>query len=152
MEKSSVFLKDKITKQYPLSKFTKLIELSIDMVENFLITLEEGFNYDSTTLASYEIKYTSNYANTSSKVETLFIKNISEKEDMEKFLYSYYSAYKILNDEEKQIFNATFIDHLSDTEIMIKYDSYFEKISYVRRSAIVRFCLKSGLNKFIDLV
>ena len=76
MEKSSVFLKDKITKQYPLSKFTKLIELSIDMVENFLITLEEGFNYDSTTLASYEIKYTSNYANTSSKVETLFIKNI----------------------------------------------------------------------------
>ena len=138
--------------RHPLNKYTTLIELSVDIVEDFLLTLEEGFNYDSTTVASYGAKYTSNKYNTSSRVENLFIKNVNDEDAMKKFLYSYYSAYNYLNQEEKQIFDATFIDHLSDSEIMIKYDSYYNKITLVRRSAIVRFCLKSGLNRFVDFI
>lgn len=152
MKKKAIYLSEDITTQYPLAKFTKLIELSVDLVENFLIMLEDGFDYDSTTLASYSLKYTSNIINTSSKVESLYLKNIKQKEDIEKFLYSYYSAYNFLNIEEQNMFNATFIDHLNDTEIMVKYDSYYDKITRIRRSAIVRFCLKCGLDRFIDLV
>ena len=152
MKKNAIFLKEDVTTQYPLGKFSKLIELSIDIVENFLLTLEEGFNYDSTIVASYSVKYTSGQFNTSSKVESLFMRNINDEEVMKKFLYSYYSAYNYLNSEEKKIFDATFVDHLSDAQIMIKYNSYYDKITLVRRSAIVRFCLKSGLSKFVDLV
>ena len=109
MKKKAIYLSEDITTQYPLAKFTKLIELSVDLVENFLIMLEDGFDYDSTTLASYSLKYTSNIINTSSKVESLYLKNIKQKEDIEKFLYSYYSAYNFLNIEEQNMFNATFI-------------------------------------------
>lgn len=152
MKKNVIFLKEEVVMRHPLNKYTTLIELSVDIVEDFLLTLEEGFNYDSTTVASYGAKYTSNKYNTSSRVENLFIKNVNDEDAMKKFLYSYYSAYNYLNQEEKQIFDATFIDHLSDSEIMIKYDSYYNKITLVRRSAIVRFCLKSGLNRFVDFI
>ena len=152
MKKNVIFLKEEVVMRHPLNKYTTLIELSVDIVEDFLLTLEEGFNYDSTTVASYGAKYTSNKYNTSSRVENLFIKNVNDEDAMKKFLYSYYSAYNYLNQEEKQIFDATFIDHISDSEIMIKYDSYYNKITLVRRSAIVRFCLKSGLNRFVDFI
>ena len=54
--------------------------------------------------------------------------------------------------DEKDIFDATFVDRLTDQEIIGKYKTYSKHITQVRKSAIIKFCLKSGLDKFVDLI
>ena len=56
------------------------------------------------------------------------------------------------NKDEKDIVDATFVDRLTDQEIIGKYKTYSKHITQVRKSAIIKFCLKSGLDKFVDLI
>lgn len=152
MKKQERFMHKCVTDEYPIEKFKKLIEISIDIAEAFIMTLEDGFDYDSSSIASYGEKYGSSQHSTVSKIESILISQMLRKEQMENFLNSYFGAYNYLNSEEKKIFNATFIDRMTDVKIIIEYDTYSDYIQLVRNSAIVKFCLRSGLNKFIDLV
>ena len=151
-KKRNVFLSDYVVKQYPISDFKKIIFITLDIVENFLLSLENGFDYNSLTIASYSEKYASFQKNKNSKIETIYLQNIDTNDKMQEFLKSYFNAYESLNDDEKIIFNASFIDRLSDLEIIYKYKTHSRYISMVRNSAIIRFCIKSGLDKFVDLV
>ena len=72
------FLTDYVANQYPIEKFKELIFITLDIVENFLLTLENGFNYNSTSIASYGEKYGSSQRNTSSKIESIIIKNLNK--------------------------------------------------------------------------
>ena len=71
---------------------------------------------------------------------------------MSSFLNSYFTAYSTLNKDEKNIFDATFIDRLTDQEIISKYRTYSKHITIVKKSAIIKFCLRSGLDKFVDAI
>lgn len=146
------FLTDYVANQYPIEKFKELIFITLDIVENFLLTLENGFNYNSTSIASYGEKYGSSQRNTSSKIEGIIIKNMRDEEKMSSFLNSYFTAYSTLNKDEKNIFDATFIDRLTDQEIISKYRTYSKHITIVKKSAIIKFCLRSGLDKFVDAI
>ncbi len=152
VRKKSDFLSEYVTNQYPIDKFKKLIFISIDIVQAFLISLEEGYDYSLSSIALYTEKYGSSVRNNNSKIESILIKNMSKEEDMIKFLSCYFRAYMLLNDEEKLMFNLTFIDKLSDMQIIVKYDTYPDHIQLVRKNTIVKFCLKSGLDKFVDAV
>lgn len=145
------YLSEFITKQYPVEKYKELIIITLDIVENFLLTLEEGFDYNSTSVCKYECKYRAT-KNTSSKIESILINNYTSEEQMKSFLESYFSAYETLNDEEKKIFNSTFFEKISDLEIMEKYKTNSKHISVVRKSSIIRFCLKMGLDQFVSLI
>ena len=152
VKRRNPFLSDYVVNQYPIEKFRELIFITLDIVETFLLILESGFDYNSTSIASYGEKYGSHVKNTSSKIESMVIKNMNEKEAMIKFLNSYYSAYELLNDEEKEIFNSTFIDRKTDMEIIDDFKTHSQYIRCARKSAIVKFCLRAGLDKFIDVV
>lgn len=151
-KRRSNFLTSYIADQYPIETFKDLIFITLDIVENFLLTLESGFDCNSTSISSYSEKYGSFNGNTKSKVETILIKNMDSEEKMIEFLSSYFNAYQSLNNEEKNIFSATFIDKLTDLEIIEKYKTHSVQIRTIRKSAIVRFCLHSGLDKFVDLI
>ena len=146
------FLTDYVANQYPIEKFKELIFITLDIVENFLLTLENGFNYNSTSIASYGEKYGSSQRNTSSKIESIIIKNMRDEEKMSSFLNSYFTAYSTLNKDEKNIFDATFIDRLTDQEIISKYRTYSKHITIVKKSAIIKFFLRSGLDTFVDAI
>ena len=150
-KRRTMFLSECIANQYPIEKFKDLIFATLDIVENFLLTLENGFDYNSSSIASYGEKYGSSQRSTSSKIETMIIKNMRTEEKMTEFLESYFSAYRSLNEDEKKIFDATFVDRLTDLEIIDSLKTYSKQIRIVRRSAIVRFCLKAGLDKFVDI-
>lgn len=47
--KKSKFMNQSLVKQYSLNDLKDVIYISTDIVEIFLIELEEGFNYDSTS-------------------------------------------------------------------------------------------------------
>ena len=146
------FLSDYVASQYPVEKYKELIIITLDIVDNFLLALEEGFDYNSTSIARYSEKYGSSQINISSKIESIYIQSLNKEEDMLRFLHSYFTAYKSLNQEEKDIFDATFIDRLTDLEIMDDYKMHSKLIRTVRKSAIIRFCLRAGLDKFVDLI
>ena len=57
-----------------------------------------------------------------------------------------------INKDEKDIFDATFIDRLTDQEIIDKYKTYSKHITQVKKSAVIKFCLRSGLDKFVDVI
>lgn len=151
-KRKTKFLSDFIVNQYPVEDFKQLIFVTLDIVENFLLTLEDGFNYDSITISSYGEKYGNSQINTNSKVESICIKNMKTQKAMEIFLQAYFNAYKSLDIEEKNIFDATFIDGLTDLEIIDKFKTHSKHIRTVRKSAIVRFTLKAGLDKFVDII
>lgn len=146
------FLNEYVANQYPIEKFKELIFITLDIVENFLLTLENGYNYNSTSIASYEEKYGSSQRNTNSKIESIIIKNMRDEERMSQFLNCYFIAYNTLNKDEKDIFDATFIDRLTDQEIIDKYKTYSKHITQVKKSAVIKFCLRSGLDKFVDVI
>ena len=146
------FLTDYVANQYPIEDFKELIFITLDIVENFLLTLENGFNYNSTSISAYGEKYGSSQRNTNSKIESIIIKNMKDEQKMSQFLNSYFTAYSTLNKEEKNIFDATFVDKLTDQDIIYKYRTYSKYITKVRKSAIVKFCLRSGLDKFVNLI
>lgn len=146
------FLNEYVANQYPIEKFKELIFITLDIVENFLLTLENGYNYNSTSIASYEEKYGSSQRNTDSKIESIIIKNMRDEEKMSQFLNCYFIAYNTLNKDEKDIFDATFIDRLTDQEIIDKYKTYSKHITQVKKSAVIKFCLRSGLDKFVDVI
>ncbi len=152
MKKRSFFLSDYIVNQYPIDKYKEIIFITLDIVQNFLLILENGFNYNSVSINSFETKYVSKNNRNNSKIESIYIKNMKTRETMTNFIECYFNAYKTLSQEEKDIFDATFIDGLTDLEIIEKYNTYANYISIVRKSAIVRFCLKAGLDKFSDLI
>ena len=151
-KRRTMYLTDFIANQYPIEKFKEIIFVTLDIVENFLLTLESGFDYNSVSIASYGEKYGSSQRNTHSKVESICIKNMQTQEKMTEFLESYFDAYRSLNQDEKNIFDATFIDKLTDLEIIEKYNTHSKQIRTVRKSAIVRFCLRAGLDKFVDKI
>ena len=86
------FLNDYVANQYPIEKFKELIFITLDIVENFLLTLECGYNYNSSSIASYGEKYGSSQRNTNSKIESIIIKNMKDEEKMSNFLNLYFSS------------------------------------------------------------
>ena len=150
--KKSKYMNQSLVKQYPLNDLKDVIYISTDIVEIFLIELEEGFNYDSTSICSYEKKYSTSISGKSSKIESLLIKNMSTEDAMRKFLNRYYSALASLNNFEKIIFVASFVEGLTDLQIIEEYNTNSKEIRRARDSAVVKFSIKSGLYKFIDVV
>lgn len=148
----NIVFTDYVANQYPVEKYKELIFIALDLVENFLLILENGFDYNSTSIAAYGEKYGSSQRNTSSKIEKIVFKNMDDEEEIKKFLNSFYNAYNLLTGEEKKYFDATFIDKLKDIDIVEKYHTYAKNVVDVRRNAIIKFCLKSGLNRFADVI
>lgn len=150
-KRRTTFLSDYVVNQYPIEKLKEIIFITLDIVETFLLILEDGFDYNSSSIVSYGEKYGSNRYK-GSKIESLYIKNIESEETMTNFLKCYYDAYNSLNKEEQKIFNATFIDRFTDLEIIDKYKTHSAYVRTIRKSAIVRFSLKAGLNKFVNQI
>ena len=103
-KRRNIILTDYVANQYPVEKYKELIFITLDLVENFLLILENGFDYNSSTIASYGEKYGSSQKNTSSRIEKIIFKNMEDEKEIKRFLNSYYDAYNVLTDEEKKIF------------------------------------------------
>ena len=151
-KRRSNFLSEFVANQYPIDKFRLLIIDALDLADNFQLILDSGFNYDSSSISSYGDKYGLSKYNKNSKVESFYIKYFDDEEKMKNFLAIFWNAYDLLNEEEKEIFDATFINKMTDIEIADIYKTHTHRIILVRRSAIVRFCLRTGLDKFVYLV
>ena len=143
------FLSNYIIKQFDVNKFKKMIKIFLSIVDNFQHTIDKDEFYIKYT-ANYEIKVGGSQKPTSSKVESFVIKKYDTEEKKEQLLLKYKNAFNCLNEMERKIFVATFLENKTNLDLCDELVTYDQKINYIRKSAIVRFCLKLGFERFVD--
>lgn len=145
------YLSDFVANQYPIETLKVIIFATLDIVENFILTLGEENYLSSSSISNYEERLGSFQKSTSSKVESICIRQISTEPKMKEFIKKYGLALKSLNDDERAVFVYTFIKRMDNLSILSKLRMHSEQLKMIRKSAIVRFSIKLGLDKFIYL-
>lgn len=150
-KRRSDYLSDFVANQYPIETLKTIIFAVLDIVENFIIELgEENYITTSSTCRYDEIVGTSQ-RNTSSKIESICIRHMNTEPQMKDFIRKYGEALNSLNREEKQVFVYTFIKKENNITILTDLKMHSVQLNTIRKSAIVRFSIKMGLEKFIPL-
>lgn len=147
--KRSPYLSEELTSQYPIEKFKKLILDVIDIVENFIIELGDESKYDSSSTAKYDEAIGTHQFSTNSKIESMLIKMYDQEPKKREFIDKYFKVLKSLDKLERKAFICTFIKGM-ETEDLIEILKLSDKpVRRIKKSAIVRFALRLGLDKFI---
>lgn len=147
--KRSLYMSEKISRQYPIEKFKGLIINVIEIVENFIIELGDEDKYDSSSTAKYDECIGTHQFSTSSKIESMLIRMYSEEDKKRQFIDKYFKALESLEKLERKVIIYTFIDCLEYDEICEKLGLCSQTVSKIKKSAIVRFSIKLGLDKFV---
>jgi len=150
-KRRSDFLSEFVSNQYPIETLKLIIIAALDLVDTFIITLGEESYLNSSTITNYEERLGSFQKNISSKVETMIISNMKTEENMKDFIKKYGIALNSLNSDERDVFICTFIKKKDNLSIQAKLKMHSVQLTMIRKSAIVRFSLKMGLDKFIPL-
>lgn len=150
-KRRSDYLSEFVASQYPVEIFKKIIIAVLDIVENFIVELGEDKYLNTYTTNRYEERIGSFQRCTSSKVESMCIKNMSTESQKKSFISKYGMALNSLNREEKLVFVYTFIKRENNMTILSDLKMHPDQLTIIRKSAIVRFSIKMGLEKFISL-
>jgi ArpU family phage transcriptional regulator len=98
---------------------------------------------------TYELRTSSGKLPTNSKIESFVIKKYDNKVKMEDCVLQYPMAFNELNEEERQVFLKTFVERKKDIEIIEELRIHSVKLNTIRKSAIVRFSIKLGFDKYV---
>lgn len=147
--KRSPYLSEEVSKQYPIEKFKGLIINVIDIVENFIIELGDENKYNSSSTARYEECVGSHQFSTTSKIESMLIKIYDQEPKKRQFIDKYFKALESLDKTERRVIIYTFINCISYEEMCEKLELSTQTVNKIKKSAIVRFALKLGLDKFV---
>ena len=147
--KRSPYLSEEVSKQYPIEKLKGLIINVIDIVENFILELGDENKYNSSSTAKYEECIGSQQFSTSSKIESMLIKMYDEESKKRLFIDKYFKALESLDKLERKVIIYSFIDGITYEELCEKLELSTQTVNKIKKSAIVRFSLKLGLDKFI---
>ena len=150
-KRRSEYLSEFVSKQYPIEIFKTIIFVVLDIIDNFIIALEEDAYISTSSTKNYEDRVGKFQRNCSSKIESLTISKMKRDEDMKKFIQRYGYSLAQLNNEERKVFVSTFIDRLDSLSILSKYKMHSSQLNVIRKSAIVKFSLCLGLNNFVHL-
>ena len=143
------FLSNYIIRQFDIKKFRKMIVAFLSIVDNFQHIIDKEDYYIKYT-SNYEIRLGGNKKPTNSKIESFIVKKYDTEEKKEQLLLKYKIAFNCLNDIERKVFIATFLDNKTNLDLCDELITYNKKISNIKNSAIVKFCLKLGFERFVD--
>ena len=143
------YLSDFIIKQFDVKKFKKMIKAFLNLIDNFQLMIDSE-EYQIKFTSNYEIRVGGNKKPTSSKIESFIYSKYDTIEKMEQLLLKYKVAFNSLNDTERRIFIAVFINNLTINDLCEDFITYPDKLSKIRKSAIIKFSLKLGFDKFVD--
>ncbi len=150
-KRRSDYLSDFVANQYPIETLKTIIFAVLDIVENFIIELGEENHINTISTCRYDEVVGSSPRNTSSKIESICIRQMKTEPLMKEFIRKYGDALNSLNREEKQVFIYTFIKKENNITILSDLKMHSVQLNAIRKSAIVRFSIKMGLEKFIPL-
>ncbi len=147
--KRNNYISDEIANQYPIEKLKILIINVIDIVENFILELGDDNKYNSSSTAKYEECVGSHQFSTTSKIESMLIKLYDQEPKKREFIDKYFKALESLNTIERKIFIYSFIDGLPYDEVCEKVELSTVTVNKIKKSMVIRFSLKLGLDRFV---
>lgn len=150
-KKRTDFLSGFVVEQYPIDILKQIINSVVDIVDNFIIELGEDEYLSLSSTSRYDERVGSSQRNTTSKIETMCIKKMKTEEKMKEFIYKYGQALNFLNREERQVFIHLFIKKSDTLTIYDDMKIGSNQYNVIKKSAIVRFSIKMGLEKFVPL-
>ncbi len=150
-KKRTDFLSGFVVEQYPIDILKQIINSVVDIVDNFIIELGEDEYLSLSSTSRYDERVGSSQRNTTSKIETMCIKKMNSEEKMKEFIYKYGQALDFLNREERQVFIHLFIKKSDTLTIYDDMKIGSNQYNVIKKSAIVRFSIKMGLEKFVPL-
>lgn len=150
-KKRTDFLSGFVVDQYPIDILKQIINSVVDIVDNFIIELGEDEYLSLSSTSRYDERVGSSQRNTTSKIETMCIKKMNSEEKMKEFIYKYGQALDFLNREERQVFIHLFIKKSDTLTIYDDMKIGSNQYNVIKKSAIVRFSIKMGLEKFVPL-
>lgn len=150
-KKRTDFLSGFVVEQYPIDILKEIINSVVDIVDNFIIELGEDEYLSLSSTSRYDERVGSSQRNTTSKIETMCIKKMKTEEKMKEFIYKYGLALNFLNREERQVFIHLFIKKSDTLTIYDEMKIGSNQYNIIKKSAIVRFSIKMGLEKFVPL-
>ena len=150
-KKRTDFLSGFVVEQYPIGILKEIINSVVDIVDNFIIELGEDEYLSLSSTSRYDERVGSSQRNTTSKIETMCIKKMNSEEKMKEFIYKYGLALNFLNREERQVFIHLFIKKSDTLTIYDDMKIGSNQYNVIKKSAIVRFSIKMGLEKFVPL-
>jgi len=145
------YLSDYIVDQFDVKKLKQLIITYLDLIETFKIMIANDY-FELNLNNNCEIKISGNQRPTKSKVESLTFNAYRNSEIMQDTILNMYNSFNMLNEMERRVFYATFFESKSDLEIMSEFGLYSLQLTKIRKSSIVKFCLATGLDKFVNIV
>lgn len=139
-----------IIKQFNIVNLQKLIKSFLNLVEQFQLMINDD-EYQIRYSSTFEVKVGGNKKPTSSKVETLLFTEYDNMQKKKELLLKYKVGFNSLNEIERKVFKETFVDLLTRDEICENNNIYTGKYTAIKKSAIVKFCLATGLDHFVNI-
>ncbi len=145
------FLSNFIVSQFDCSKLEEMIVGFIDLITTAQFILSDD-NYQIKITPSYEMRLTgaSSVRKVSSKVESLVIHKYDTEDKLQDLILKYPQAFNSLNSDEKNVFYKVFISYEKQNVICDELTLYPYQFQYIKKSAMIKFCLFLGLEKYIN--
>lgn len=146
-------LSDFITSQYNIRKLEEVTKAFLELIDTVILILADD-SYNIKITPSYELKITgySNVRNVSSKVESFIIHKYDSEEKLKDLVFKYSKSFNSMTKLERELFTKLFINKEKKTYIMQDMGLYQYQFDPIKKSAIVKFCLVLGLDKYINAI
>lgn len=148
--RSNEYLSEFITGQFDLVKYRRMISAYLEIIATFQAMLDDEY-FKIQFNDNGNIRIGGSKKPNSNQMTSMLIKEYDTEEKMQEVLLQFKMAFNSLNDLEKDIFRLTFINQLRDIDICIELCIYQKKLIIIRNSAMIRFSLFLGLDKFVNL-
>ncbi len=141
-----------ITNQYNIGKLEEVIRAFLNLTETAIIILSNE-DYNIKITSSYEMKLSSRTKfSTTSRVESFLISKYDSDDKLKELLYKYSKAFNTMTKPERELFSKYFIRGEKKSIVMRDMGIYQYQFDPIKKSAVVKFCLVLGLDKYIDVV
>ncbi len=145
-------LSDFITNQYDIGKLETVIKMFLNLIDAaILILTNEDYNIKITP--SYEMKLSSNqFLSASSRIESFLMSKYNTDDKLKELLYKYSRSFNNMTKIEREVFTRIFIKKEKKTNVMLDMHLYQYQFDPIKKSAVVKFSLVLGLDKYAELM
>lgn len=122
------------------------------MTETAIIILSNE-DYNIKITSSYEMKLSSRTKfSTTSRVESFLISKYDSDDKLKELLYKYSKAFNTMTKPERELFSKYFIKEEKKSIVMRDMGIYQYQFDPIKKSAVVKFCLVLGLDKYTEVI
>lgn len=145
-------LSEFITNQYNIGKLENVIKIFLNLTDTAILILANE-DYSIKITPSYEMKLTGNpQVSVSSRIESFLIGKYNTDDKLKELLYKYLKSFNNMTKIEREVFTKIFIKQEKKSSVMLDLHLYQYQFDPIKKSAVVKFCLVLGLDKYTEVI